>query len=380
MSCRDVVDRWRARGHSVLVLTTTTRVPGIADAKHEVDIRRELEWYWRDHRFLHPTPRERLALERRNHRRLRDALNECRPDVVSVWHMGGMSLSLLPALDDVGLPMVLNVCDDWLDYGPKVDAWMAGWHRWSFLDPAVRRVTRVPICLSPRLAARAPASFVSDFTRRHAAAAGWSFGTSIVVGSGIDPNDFPIAAPRTRPWRWRLLCVGRVEPRKGFDVAVRAVELLPSEATLDIIGPADDRHGDELRALADTLDLGDRVRFGQVPRDQLASTYADADAVLFTSRWEEPFGLVPIEAMSQATPVIGTRQGGSAEFLVDHGNCLAVPVDDPRALAEAVVTLAGDEGLRASLVRGGLETASTYTVDRLAENLERFHLAATSAT
>jgi glycogen(starch) synthase len=376
LSCRDVVERWRARGHEVTVLTTAEGPAGTVEPPTpQPHVHRELEWYWRDHRFERPTALRRLALERRNAKRLRAALTDTRPDVVSVWHLGGMSLAALGILRAAGVPVVLNVCDDWLVYGPRVDAWTDAWSRRpAMLARLAAAVTRVPTRL-PDLDT-VDASFVSRHTLQRAREdTRWSFPRATVVGSGIDDVDFPRPDHEVRPWGWLLLAVGRVEPRKGFDSVVRALAKLP-EARLRVLGVADPRHLAELRELAARLGVDNRWEIAAVPRTQLAAEYRNADAALFTPRWEEPFGLVPIEAMSQATPVVATRRGGSAEFLVDGENCLAVPPDDPDAVAAAVRRLAADEGLRDALVAGGLRTAEAWTVDRLADRLERLHLAA----
>src|SRR5437763_4339101 len=105
MSCRDVVDRWRARGHQVMVLTTSTELTGAVEPDAlDAHVLRTLEWYWADHRFQRPSAIARLRLERRDQARLRAALASARPDVVSVWHMGGMPLSLLTMLDRARVP------------------------------------------------------------------------------------------------------------------------------------------------------------------------------------------------------------------------------------------------------------------------------------
>lgn len=376
LSCRDVVDRWRARGHEVLVLTTSGRVTGVVEpAVDEPHVRRDLQWYWSEHAFTKPGLRERLELERRNARALQRALAEQQPDVVSVWHMGGMSLSLLTALQAAEIPMVLNVCDEWPVYAPIRDAWSAGWSRLPQpLRQAVGRVLGLPTSL-PDLD-RPAASFVSAFTlSKVRERSRWSFPDATVVGSGVDTDDFPLVEAEARPWCWELLAVGRVEPRKGFDTAVAALAFLP-EARLRVVGVADPDHLRGLRALADRAGVADRLTIAAAPRDEVAALYRAADAVLFPSRWEEPFGLVPLEAMTQATPVVATRRGGSAEFLVDGDNCLEIPADDPPALAVAVRRLAGDDGLRRTLVTGGLGTAARYTVDALADRLEELHLRA----
>lgn len=380
MSCRDVVDRWRSRGHDVTVLTTAGELGGAVEpgGAPEPHVRRRLRWYWSEHRFLRPPPRQRLSLERANQAQLRATLDAARPDVVSVWHMGGMSLSLLTALERTGIPAVLNVCDDWPDYAPRADAWLDAWSsRPEWLRATASAVCGVPTRL-PDLD-RHRATFVSGFTLDRARTrTRWRFDRAQVVGSGIDTCDFPIVAePPDRPWRDRLLCVGRVEPRKGFDVAVQA--LAGSAArVLRIVGVEDPSYGDQLRSTAAELGVADRVTVGALPRASLRTAYAEADAVVFPSRWDEPFGLVPLEAMSQGTPVVATRRGGSAEFLVDGENCLEVAPDDAAAVASAVTRLADDPDLRRRLVAGGLATAGRYTVDRLADTLEAIHVEAAS--
>ena len=381
LSCRDVVERWRGRGHDVTVLTTRGTVRGVVEPpSSEPHVRRDLRWYWSEHEFQRPPMRERLRLERHNHDALTAALDLGRPDVVSVWHMGGMSLSLLSALADRGLPVVCNICDDWPVYAPHRDAWSDAWASYpGWLRRVGARVTGVPTSL-PALDQHA-ATFVSAFTLDSVRArAPWRFPDAAVVGSGVDMSDFPLAAgdPGKR-WRWELLAVGRVEPRKGFDIAVAALAQLPAQARLRICGVADPDHLGQLRRLAAELGVHDRVDVGAVPRQELRHLYSAADAVLFTSRWEEPFGLVPLEAMSQATPVVATRRGGSAEFLVGGENCLEVPADDVTALVTAVRRLAGDPRLRGRLTVGGLATAARFTVDGLADRLERVHLEAAGA-
>ncbi|MCU1594792.1 MAG: hypothetical protein JWO12_2184 [Frankiales bacterium] len=375
LSCRDVVDSWRARGHEVSVLTTAEPVAGVVEPEvSQPHVRRELEWYWSAHAFHRPSLVQRWALERRNQERLRAALHELRPDVVSVWHMGGMSLSLLAGLDRAGVPAVLNICDEWPDYGPKVDAWSRGWGR----VPSLLRPLGTALCGVPTTLAdldRHAHAFVSAYTRdRLRERTRWSFPRATVVGSGVDGLDFPLVrevAPR--PWSWELLAVGRVEPRKGFDSAVRALAHLPAQTRLRIAGVAEPTHLSELRVLAAEVGAADRLVVEAVPRGELRARYAAADVVLFPSRWDEPFGLVPLEAMTQATPVVATRKGGSAEFLEDGANCLEVPADDPMSLAAAVHRLALDPGLRRRLAEGGLLTAAAHTLERLADVLEQMH-------
>jgi glycosyltransferase involved in cell wall biosynthesis len=380
LSCRDVVERWRARGHTVTVLTTDMRVPGVSDPPNERadDVRRDLSWYWEKHKILNPPFKRRLEIERANHAALETAIAETEPEVVSVWNMGAVSLGLLTQVVERGLPLVLVVCDGWLWYGPKLDAWTRPFFRHRILARIARRFTGVPAAL-PDLGRNAVFCFVSDAIRRWSAERSrWTPQIATVVYSGIDRTDFPPLAgePVEREWRWRLLSVGRLDERKGVHVAIEALTSLPPEATLGILGRGDAEYERRLRELAGSLGVAGRVRFGVVERDELARVYADADVVLFPTLWEEPFGLVPVEGMACGTPVIATGTGGSTEFLLDGVNCLRIAPGDPGAIADAVRRYAADPALRARIVRGGLRTAAELDVDRLADVLEAWHVAA----
>jgi glycosyltransferase involved in cell wall biosynthesis len=377
LSCRDVVDRWRENGHDIEVLTTTTTFHDLAEDPPEPQVHRVLDWYWHDHRVLRPEVRRRRQIERNNQHHLRSLLEHDPPDVVSFWAMGGMSMGLVTTCVERSFPIVAVVEDDWLVYAPRIDAWTSAWEqrpRWlaALTEQLTGLPTRTPTL--PHTATVACCSqYVLDRARREGAI---GFTNGVVVPLGIDPTDFPARRHAARPWNWELLVVGRIEPRKGFDVAVEALAELP-DAKLRIVGAGDDRHRDDLLALANELGVADRVTMsGGVDRGELAAVYADADAMLFLSRWDEPFGMVPLEAMSQATPLIATRRGGSAEFLTDNLNCIEVPIDDPAAVAGAVRALANDEALRHRLVNGGLTTSAAYRIDRFADELETIHLTA----
>jgi glycosyltransferase involved in cell wall biosynthesis len=215
----------------------------------------------------------------------------------------------------------------------------------------VRTVLGVPT--RPGLAAGARWLFISEAVRARAPAVA----RAEVARPGVDAAAFPFRAPG--PWAWRLACIGRIEPRKGVAVAVEALAALP-EATLTVDGP-DEGHRDALEALAGRLGVAARLRFTRTPADRVADAYAAADAVLFPVTWPEPWGLVPLEAMSVGRPVVATGTGGSGEYLRDGENALLAAPGDAAALAAAVSRLASDEALRARLVTGGRATAGRLT-------------------
>ena len=355
---------WRAamrhverEGHEVLVLTSDLDTGSLEP--DDPNVRRELRMYWRPHELLSLGPLERLRVERHNARVLERHLAELRPDVVSWWSMGGMSLSLMERVRRTGIPAVAFVHDDWLDYARGMDLWLRAFAgRWRRVAPLVERAARVPTTVDLAHAARVV--FVSETTRRRAAAAGVAPVSAGIAHSGIDP-DFVDPAPE-REWAWSLLYVGRLDERKGVHTAIAALGHLPPEATLTAIGGWDEREETRLRELAGRLGVADRVRFGgQRSREEVRAAYADCDVVVFPVIWEEPWGLVPIEGMARGRPVVATGRGGSGEYLRDGENALLFEADDEAGRAEAVTRLAGDPALRRRLLTGGAETARRHT-------------------
>lgn len=382
LSCHDVATRLRERGHDVAVLCAQTRLPGVVDdaGDDESSIERRLQLYLRDGEPYSPSLWRRLGIERHNQAVLAEVLDRFRPEVVSVWHMGAMSLGLLTALAERGVPLVYAVCDEWPAYEPILDCWARLW--WGSpvrraTGRVARRLAGVPTNVGD-LGRTGAFLWVSELTRQRVLAhSQWTYPRGTVVYSGIDPRLFPIVTSgAARPWRWNLVYAGRFDPRKGPETAVRALAHLPDEAHLSLYGKGGHPERDRLRDLAAELGLGDRVTFGEVDRAELAEIYRGADAVVFPSEWEEPFGLVPVEAMACGAPVVATGTGGSREFLFEDRNYLRIPPRDPAALAAALRRLAESPSLRAELVAGGQATAAQLSVDRLADVFEQWHHAA----
>ena len=382
LSCLDVMTRLAARGHDVRVLCGDERLPGAArpDPDHEKLVHRELRPHWLEGSTARPSLRNRLAIERHNRSVLERHLADHRPDVVSVWHMLAVSLGLVRRLADKGVPAVYVVCDDWLVYGEEMDAWMSlfrGGSLRALAGRAAEAATSLPTRMG-NLEEHAAFCFVSESVRTRARARRpWSYPVSTVVYSGIEREAFPtLDVPPDRPWNWRLLYVGRFDAWKGIDTLLRALGSLPPQTTLACYGRGAVRERERLTSLAAALGVSERVTFGSLERDELASRYQAADVLVFPSEWEEPFGLVPIEAMACGTPVVATGVGGSAEFLRDGFNSVLFPAGDAAALASAVRRLHADRGLRQRVVQGGLRTAEQLDVGHLADVLEKWHVAA----
>jgi glycogen synthase len=360
------VRRARELGHHVRVLTTDYRISsGIVDTDPEVH--RTLRSYWDMHAYEFPklSVPQRVAHERHNAHELQRHLDELRPDTVSWWSMGCVSLSLIERVHRAGIPASFVVHDDWLVYGRRFDQWIRLWRgRRMLLAPAAERL--VGVATDVDLAGAGRFVFNSHYTLEAARRAGVDPPSAVVVPPGIEDGLEQLAP---EPWRWRLLYIGRLDRQKGIETAIRALPHLPAEATLAVWGTGQDQYVEEMRSLARQLGVEHRVQVNgwAGPSERLAA-YREADVVVFPVRWEEPFGLVPLEAMAVGRPVVTTARGGSAEFLRHEDNALVFEADDAARLAELVRRLAADQALRDRLRAGGLQTASRYTLRRFADD------------
>jgi len=363
------VHHLEAAGHTVRVLTTDYRTG--EDLGERADARRELRWYWRDHGFPTRSFRQSLDIERSNIAVFERNLADFAPDVLSWWSMGGLSLSLLEVARRADMPAAAFVHDDWLDYGRRADDFHRRIRRRRYPVSVIERFLGVPGRIA--FGSAAHYAFVSETTRAHAAASGLDLPDTSIAPSGI--GEELLAAPE-QPWAGRLLCVGRVDPRKGVATAIETLPHLPG-MTLRVVGSGPDEHVAELTTLADALGVRDRVDVaGPCPPAELPAEYAAADAVIFPVVWNEPRGLVPLEAMAVGRPVVATGRGGSGEYLVDGGNALLFPAQDPLGLAAQVRRLAQEPDLRSKLRATGLETASSHRAGRFNDAVERVLLEA----
>lgn len=172
-----------------------------------------------------------------------------------------------------------------------------------------------------------------------------------------------------------LLFVGRIQPLKGLDVAIRTLASLdPSLDTRLVVvgGPSGVDGPGELarcRNLAAALGVADRVVFTPPQPHHLLSTfYRASDVVLVPSRTES-FGLVALEAAACGIPVVARAVGGLTE-LVRHG-VTGLLVDDPsaRAFATATTSLLDDRVLSDAFAAQATHHAESFTWRNAADSL-----------
>jgi len=178
-----------------------------------------------------------------------------------------------------------------------------------------------------------------------------------VLGMADAPEQ--LAAPEAFPPSPVILTVGRwaaSEQYKGVDDLIRVLAQLRAthkNLTLAAVGAGDDLP--RLKNLAADLGVADAVRFlTNLSKQELAACYARADIFALPSTGEG-FGLVFLEAMAFAKPIVAAAAGGSTDLVEDKVNGLLIPPRDQAALANALDQLLRDHSLRSSLGQRGAE-------------------------
>jgi len=166
-----------------------------------------------------------------------------------------------------------------------------------------------------------------------------------------------------------LLFAGRVSPHKGPDLMLRAMSVAASSTGRPmravVVGSSDYDAGDELTEYEVSLrDLAHREHLDVeflpfVPKDQLVGFYRRASIVCVPSVFDEPFGLVAIEAMACGAPVVASRRGGLPEVVGDAGQL--VDPTDTVAFGAALARLADDPDERRRMSAAGVARAQGKT-------------------
>jgi L-malate glycosyltransferase len=170
--------------------------------------------------------------------------------------------------------------------------------------------------------------------------------------------------------------IGVISPRKGTDVFAAAARLVAAETDaveFRVAGGADNPLDREFARtlIANLRDAG--IQYAE--RVDVRAELEELDVLALPSR-ADPFPLVALEAMSAAVPVIGSRVDGIAEQLAGGAGVLVEP-DDPRSLADAILSLHADAGRRRAIGAAGRERALTqYSLERQAQGLDRAYRAA----
>lgn len=193
-------------------------------------------------------------------------------------------------------------------------------------------------------------------------------GRGAVVPNGVDPQETAPALPFELPFDRFVLGLGRVVPKKGFDLLVDAfAQLAERHPGLGLVIAGDGPERSPLATRAETLGLTSRVALpGALGRGQVAWAAANASVFVLPSRIE-PFGIVVLEALRAGCPVVVSSRGGATEIVRDEVDGLVVDPTDVGALAAAIDRVLSVRGLAAALEAAGPRRAAEFSWAALRE-------------
>jgi len=181
------------------------------------------------------------------------------------------------------------------------------------------------------------------------------------------------------PGKRHLLYVGRLVPIKGVHVLIEAFpEILRRHPDVRLVitgssffeGAARTDYERQLVALAQPV-ASNIVFTGFLPHETLKYLYSAVDIVVMPSVWQEPLGLVMLEAMASGTLLVGSSVGGVPEVIDDGRNGLLVPAGDAGQLARAVCAALEDPASMRRMAQAGRDTiVEKFTWERLMLEVE----------
>jgi phosphatidylinositol alpha-mannosyltransferase len=195
-----------------------------------------------------------------------------------------------------------------------------------------------------------------------------------IVPNGIDVDRWSRAEPAgDLPTGRRLLWASRLDPQKGFHVAVRAFARLATEFDDLVFVVAGDGSG---RDALELLAPGVRARvvmLGAVPNVELPRYHVACDVFVAPATGHESFGVVLVEALAAGLPVVASDIPGYREVIRDGIDGLLAPPSDDEAVASAIARVLREPTLAADLSTAGRERAREFSWDVVTPRIEAIY-------
>lgn len=368
--CQEIVNWFKAQGHTCFVLTSNYQLETSPQAAEE-GIYRLLPF--RADRDKHMPLRTLYHLEKQSQQIVKQVLNTLKPDVIYVWNLWSMPPSIAYALEQSGIPLVYQIDHSWLVEFIPHDPWLVRIR--NKRNPFKRLIQQSLKALSQYQGLITQASqlktqriiFVSRYRLDEHRQASQKVEQAAVVPLAMLPSAYQ--APNRQHADLRLLFVSRfLTPAKGTLMAIQALHQLHEKGvtgiTLDLYGewhPDHAEYNQQARALIEKS--GGLIRLqGSLSHAELIPLYAQYDALLFCSNYPEGMPLVIGEAYTSRLPVIGTPSGGAAEML-DPLASITVPIEDVDAMVAAILKLHQDPAFHRRLQQGCLEVIEQHFLE-----------------
>jgi glycosyltransferase involved in cell wall biosynthesis len=187
-----------------------------------------------------------------------------------------------------------------------------------------------------------------------------------VIPNWVDVKKFDFR-PKDLHQPVTLGLLGQISPHKGHDDAIDALARLGSGFELRLAGKGDAAYEQSLRSRARDLPVT-FMGFVSLPE------FFQMVDVLMVPSWEEPFGIVLLEAMATGIPVVSTARGGPLDIIRSGTHGLLVEPRDSAALADAVKTLVADDLLRRSIIENARKRAEQeYDITTVIPRIVKFY-------
>lgn len=250
-------------------------------------------------------------------------------------------------------------------YSPAGCLWAHVFERCGSLRPSKVKRNFTGILNEHRLGAQVHTFTVSRFLHDWMVKTGYPERRLHVLNSPA-PDVAPLKAPAPDDSTAHFLFLGRLVPQKGAQWLLRALRFVKSSVRIDIGGTGPMQR--ELMAYCNRHGLQRKVTFhGWLNQNQVRHLMGRARAVVVPSIWQEPAGLVTLEAAGAGRAVIAARTGGIPEYALDEFAFL-VPPNDARQLADAIERLASNYSLARQMGESGARIArSTFSMSQFLE-------------
>jgi len=385
LACKDVVEGLRARGHTVYVLTSSYKAE---DCPPEPHVFRLLNHYWGSYPEGALTltwwqAARSMWLDFANYRTVKECVQQLQPDFAYLWNLQRVSpVPILAAVRESGIPFVIHLMGYFLRDTRLPDELVGPMPEW--LKPIAWKAREIVRRIIDPYVMKNPLIAMSETVKREHLRAGFPPENIQVIYHGIRTDlqhgeeDFDLnKVGEGRPFK--LLFAGALIPSKGVDTLILALSRLVQlkgvrDIHLDIIGLGAQQYIEELYALIRQHKLDGFVSFaGFVPRQDLLTKYREYDVFILPTKWQEPFGLVVIEAMASGVPVIASDIAGPAEIITHRETGMLVPSGDNVKLAIAINDLMCDEGLRKRIQENALALVrDRFDIERSIDRIESY--------
>lgn len=349
------------RGHMVGVATTNDATGIKTDIVDGIEIRRYgiRNSYWPSNNDKHPAwrrslwhLRDRFNIEAAND--IADAAKSFVPDIAVCHNLTGFSVSTWKALSDLSIPVV-QVLHDYYALCPRSSLFKNGRN-----------------CQSRCLSCRA-------FRRGHPSASKYLTGVISVSEATLGIHErfgmfdnVPIkrivynarsmdtlrSKPEAKAGELVFGFIGRLSPEKGIEPLIEAFKeysLRFNQARLLVAGEGEPNYVKSLMNAA----RGFPIDF--LGRVKSADFYTQLHVCIVPSIWQEPLGMVAIEALAHGAPVIGSNRGGIPEIVRDHHNGLIFNPDEENSLYNALLEVTKSSDLLRKLSDAAIASVNRFT-------------------